>query len=209
MILSLKFGFGHNAIAVIIFWLLCWSVEAEQTVYRSVDGNFYCIVDSADGPSFEKVTVIDLTGDSPTPVPPTNPTSVLEKLAYEKALEVSEYVGRLDDASELAVFYSGLADAVEGGQVKLNKLKEASDIVFDAAISNTHQEHWKAWRQETSGYVNDNLDVRDVAVIVKALKEISRGVGKIDNRLTQEQWKRLLDIFINIILPLLLNLGKS
>lgn len=183
--------------------LLCQITVAETVVYKSMDGHFYSIVDSARGPSFERVTIV-VIGDSPTT--PTNPTKDkwgLVKVSRAAAKAVEPYADKDRHATTLSAYYTGLAKAVDDGLIPQSKLAMAVTEVFKTAVG-TDINRWAAWKTATDNQFNES-PINNQADAAQGLRDIGKGAGEAAE-MQEIDFQNFLKFFIEVLLPLIIRL---
>lgn len=183
------------------------SVASAFTVYRSQDGNLYAIVDTANGPTFEQVTIVEL-GDPSSPIPPQpNDDRFGLVKASRKALSlVPDHPKKADHQKTLSAYYVGISQAVNAGSIESKDLARAIDEMHKIALQED-VEKWKPWRDATKQAFSD-APINSKNDAVAALRDLSRGLEP--EGVNQLDFANLIKFFVEVILPLLLKiLGTS
>lgn len=200
--------------ACIICCSSCCVLLAETTAYRSADGNLYLIRDSSSGPSWEKLTIVDMPGSTPTdpgptPTPPSDRYGLIA-LSKSAADSVPQYPGRDDDRVRLAAFYSGVADAVAAGTIANARTPDgrtqvaiALDLAFSSAVGE-NQSKWSDWKTTVTNALNA-APLNSAADSAQALHDVSAGLVAQSEHAAID-WQKALEFFVTTLLPLIIRL---
>ena len=188
-----------NLICIGVLVATAASVNA-ATAYRFADGKLY--VNTVNGP--ELLRIVELPE---TPVDPDkpNPFEDITKVSREAAAKVSNYAGKDRDQLKLAAYYTALARSVDAGSIPRDKLPVAVNETFRLAVG-TKSGDWAAWKNATTqAFADAPIETQEQA----ALGLVAISDGLVDESANAIDWERLIEFFIEVILPLIIKLIES